>query len=163
MWDQGEKWHPGLKSLAESSLNLDDKSKDILFFSRHDHVSSSYCNYFLGDSFFWSSYSSFISSLDNEILHRDKLFSETTHTTHAYWYPFVFERIFPLFISQNQNLVFKAFPWRLNEILKRTPRNLLSRAFVVLVKVLNMVCLDRMRAFQFAVKKVQPFFRFKEI
>lgn len=134
VWDQGERWHPGIKThaarlLEECGINADLDSCVDTF------DNTSYCNYFVGGPRFWAAYfavtKKVFDTLEDQRRRKTGPWRTTIHNSRKYKFiPFIVERFFGIVARLNPEL--KILPYRYPEDKQsiRTPgfEELIARA-----------------------------------
>jgi hypothetical protein len=105
VWDQGEVFHPGLKSMS-AELFAQASSTSQSLDSPQAATTIAFCNYWVGNQRFWDYYFQIIQSVDNEynLLDANSMLKQAIDRPAdpviiANAYPFIFERIFSTVIS----------------------------------------------------------------
>lgn len=115
IFEQGEQWHPGMLNCCNKlfpKLGINVKVEDIIYQPKHFAT----CNYFVGNTFFWSNYLKFldqvvdISQTDDEI--KNYMFEDKRLYNGAMIpsFAFMIERMFSLYLYFNQTIKVKKFP-----------------------------------------------------
>jgi hypothetical protein len=106
VWTHGEMWHPGLTNLTNSIFEK-SVGYNTLKVDRYkmDYNSFAFCNYFVGNKYFWDTYLAFIKAFLNaaetDPQLKQKLYGGNAqyNLDHSLsFYPFIIERLFSTFL-----------------------------------------------------------------
>jgi hypothetical protein len=123
VWEQGERWHPGIVDLANSifdrlgyGLNVRDLPATLR--------TSAFCNYWVGSPTFWDKYMSFCLPIFDFIMNempesqRALVFSKAESSYGAPYFAYLFERLFTTFLTANRET--KSLPYEFSEVELKT-------------------------------------------
>ena len=124
VWESGEFWHPGLRDLADilfERFGLTIRVEDL---PRNTASSLLYCNFWVGNEKFWRIYMDFVRKLIDIVDHLDaesykKFFERAPHYAPATYFPFIFERLFSIFLALHGEISCLPYPYGPDEILNK--------------------------------------------
>lgn len=114
VWLQGENKHEGLIDLSQFLFDKAELNFNISEKHRNSVENTVYCNYWVASKAFFDDYIPVIKKLDSIIesmppSDKDKFFACTSYTTHACFYPFIFERVICSFLLMNKQYNVKPY------------------------------------------------------
>jgi hypothetical protein len=111
IWIQGQTVHPNIikyaNILTKECYGYEEIEKRI-----HTLDNSAYCNYWLGNEFFWCRYIEFIEIARTWIMQNNKKYDNVYFNNKDYnihLYPFIIERLWSEFIYDNKDIKCKIF------------------------------------------------------
>lgn len=113
MWEQAEKCHPKIISLANLLFQMSELHTDVSL-HRHTIRDTVYCNYWVAKKSFFDQFIPFVRKLDSLIDNSDyqikqQFFSDANYQTPACYYCFIFERLLTTFLFLNNDI--SVFPY----------------------------------------------------
>lgn len=121
-WEQGEKNHPEMIRITQfilDELHYPIKLTDI----KNDARTTAYCNYWVGNEFFWEKYMAFTLPIYNYILYESPLeirrmflIQQADKITDAPFFPYIFERLFSLLLVTESEIKFKNYRYTFSEL-----------------------------------------------
>lgn len=105
VWEQGEKYHPGLTGITSDLLKAVGYSDEILYKETPPNLTA-YCNYWVANKKFWDAYILYLTPIWNYIIDYDNsltaiLKKNADPDINAPYLPFIFERLFSSFVATN--------------------------------------------------------------
>jgi hypothetical protein len=109
VWQQGERWHPGIIQYTEELLSRSGISvglKNIL----NNEDTALYCNYWAGNSDFWKKYMAFIKPVADTVIADlqkktdQKYLSDSGYHTGVNYVTFIFERLFSTYLAADSSV-----------------------------------------------------------
>ncbi|MCA7085483.1 hypothetical protein K7G19_17995 [Cupriavidus sp. DB3] len=123
VWVQGEGAHPGLTCAAQKLLDASGVALHVRETPRHGPGTLAYCNFWVGSARFWERYVGGVLEpiarfLETEPEHPAALevMRDTAHTDAAPYLPFIVERLFSTFLSQNDDLRVRPYVMGAHEV-----------------------------------------------
>ena len=115
VWTQGGEFHPGFLDLAQQlfqDLKYDIQLKDLT----HPEGHWSFCNYWVGNSEFWTKYMAFAMPFYERINDPTSRFYNEFRKSAQYhaggsYIPFFFERLLSTYLALHPQTTVVAFPW----------------------------------------------------
>lgn len=150
VWEQGERWHPGIKNKAKDILNKCGVKTDLDSYV-DTFASTVYCNYFVAVPRFWKAYFAMVTTLiDYMKIHQDerfRLMDTTLHRHHQYsYFPFVMERMYGVVIRLNPGLKILPYRYPKDQQSVRTPG---FAEFIDLADIYKAICRDNKNSASF--------------
>ncbi len=121
-WAQGQKNHPEMLRLTQfvlDQLNYPIQLNEI----KNDLFTTAYCNFWVGNENFWEKYMAFTLPIYHYILNESPaavrnlfLVQQADKITDAPYFPYVFERLFSLFLVTQNDIKYKTYDYSFNEL-----------------------------------------------
>ncbi|NJN45505.1 MAG: hypothetical protein HC808_02320 [Candidatus Competibacteraceae bacterium] len=128
IWLQGDYYHKGILDFTQHILakcGVDINLREIV----HREATGAYCNYWVGNQYFWDEYMNFTLpvykylSEDLSEEERDFLYSDSNYHISTNYIPFIMERMFSTLLSYNKNIKALGFKYTSEEIYRLTLNN----------------------------------------
>lgn len=117
VWMQGEIAHPGLIKRAQSLLDACGIRWNLANVGRQNHHNLCYSNFWIASEKFWDAYVGGILVPIVEFLEKNPaskealdVFEDTVHTEKAPFLPFIIERLFSTYLSENPSIRVLPYP-----------------------------------------------------
>ncbi len=115
VWHQAEFYHPGILSFTQQMFNKIGYQVDLNSF-RNTSKTFAFCNYWVGNTFFWDRYMNFTRSIHEYIEHKLSkeehafIYSKADKVINANYIPFIMERLFSTLLAANGGIKALTFP-----------------------------------------------------
>lgn len=136
-WVQGEYAHPGITKVAQQLLHAIGNDMIVDSTKRYRPHITGYCNFWAGQNIFWESYvGDFLMSIVNYINSNSStsiarnVLCPTNHFDPAPFLPFIIERFFSTYLSNNKKVTSVAWAHSRDEILDNYCLNEFERILV---------------------------------
>jgi hypothetical protein len=175
VWSQGQYFHPKIITIAEELFLIAGFKVDLLSWQRNFQTGA-YCNYWVGNKYFWEKYYDFSMRIFNSIEKtreeiKQLLFQETAdNIILAPYFPFIFERLFSTLLEYDKSINYLSFPlWSVfpekihrNKLLYHFIRNIYPRIDTYDISVINSTAhlyhdirLEKLKTYdEYPIKKV---------
>lgn len=111
VWEQGEKWHPGIRQVVKKVLELMGHDSGILDDLMFDQTTC-YCSYFVATKEFWKDYLEFLAKvkdcLENLSEEEKKIYESSANYArdkNLNLFPFIIERMFSTYLILNRDKI----------------------------------------------------------
>lgn len=109
VWLQGEYYHKGILDFMQNILNKCDININLREIIHKENLGT-YCNYWIGNNFFWDEYMKFTLPIYKYLTKRlsdkekDFLYSDSNYYIGSNYIPFIMERMFSTLLSYNKKI-----------------------------------------------------------
>jgi hypothetical protein len=123
VWQHGEMCHKGLAEATQQLMDYAGVNIHLKDLGRNDQNTLLYCNYWVGNAYFWEQYISFLHKLflcitkEMPPVERQHYFEQTRHYGSTCWlFPFIFERLFSTYLLTHVGIKYLAYKHTPEEI-----------------------------------------------